>query len=184
MLQSSDNALRPSQGLVDVLPHPKFYFPSGDIIISCLSSVQTVQFKVDKVILSRHSPIFRDMFAIPLPPSPDMIDGVHVLHLSDSAEDVAGLLDALYNPLALAFPRRHPDTPVKASGILRMAKKYEIEPVQKVIINHIENDWPRSLSDWDILQAEITNTRICDERRDLNDSLPEPGAALRFAIDF
>ncbi|KAI0791191.1 hypothetical protein C8Q75DRAFT_805551 [Abortiporus biennis] len=116
-----------------------------------------------------------------------MVDGLHIVHLPDKAEDVAKLLNAIYNPATLTFRRHDPDMPVKATKLMRLAEKYEVESVQKIIINHIKSEWPRNVYEWDVLQQEIKNVaRNYDECEapDINDMFSKPAAALRFAMEF
>jgi len=92
-------------------PHPSLYLADGDIVLSALRSGSTTPywiFRVDKVYLSRNSPIFADMLSIPQftgedPESqteiPETYDGVPLVRLPDDAEDIAALLTVLYNPM-------------------------------------------------------------------------------------
>lgn len=89
--------------------HADFWFIDGSVVLLA----QDMMFRVHKTFLSRHSVIFRDMFALPQPSSPltsnasdpavsvelavDEAEGCAVVRLHDSAEDVASLLYALYD---------------------------------------------------------------------------------------
>lgn len=67
------------------------------------STRKTQLFRVGKHLLVHHSRIFQDMFALPQPQAPisahESYDNVPLVCMPDSAEDLAGLLDLLYNPL-------------------------------------------------------------------------------------
>lgn len=80
--------------------HPSLYFADGDIVVSAVSKDKSyIEFyRVDRVFLARHSTIFKDMFVVG-ESNLDMeqYDGVPKVHLPDDAEDVAGLLSAIYD---------------------------------------------------------------------------------------
>lgn len=80
------------------------YFASGDI---CLSAPLArtwksppaigLIFRVHRFTLSLHSPVFRGMFALPEQPGVnETYDGVILVQMPDSAEDIEDLLDAFY----------------------------------------------------------------------------------------
>ena len=76
--------------------------PDGDVILA-LSSARNPQdkvlYRVDKLILSRHSPTFSGLFSIPYDSAAnEEYDGVPVVHLDDHAEDIFALLQWLYDP--------------------------------------------------------------------------------------
>lgn len=58
----------------------------------------TTAFKVHRGVLSRKSDLFKDLLSLPQPPdSVQYWEGLPVVPLMDSAEDVAILVDAIYN---------------------------------------------------------------------------------------
>ena len=74
-----------------------FWYEDGNITLA----TRDVDFRVFKGILAEHSPVFKDMFAIPQPsgnPSPTaQADDCPIIHLADSADDVHFMLMKLYN---------------------------------------------------------------------------------------
>jgi len=50
-----------------------------------------------KTTLSRESTVFSDMFKLSPPADEPMVDGCHVVRLSDAAQDVEIFLQALYD---------------------------------------------------------------------------------------
>ena len=64
-----------------------------------LNSYAATLFRVDQRFLTRHSPIFADMFALPSGTEKrEEYDGVPIVHLpQDDAEDVTSMLQAIYN---------------------------------------------------------------------------------------
>ena len=99
-----------------------------------LRSSDKVDFRVFKIILSLASPIFTDMFSIPLPPSDSKPsdDEVQVVSLSEhsTALDVA---------LRHIYPVRTPegDTLYFASILAEFARKYQVEALDKVITGYL-----------------------------------------------
>lgn len=95
----------------DVLPkmderHPSLYFDDGDVVLSAPISthmdggrIDVQYFRIHKFTMRHHSAIFRDMFALPTPASQQSYDGIPLIAMTDSAEDLAVLLKLLYYPL-------------------------------------------------------------------------------------
>jgi hypothetical protein len=71
------------------------WFDDGNIILEAELS----QFRVYRGILSAHSVIFKDMFALAQPSEGGDVDGCPVVHLSDSTEDVRIILEVLHNSI-------------------------------------------------------------------------------------
>lgn len=81
--------------------HPNLYFQDGDVILSAPlpSDKGTTLLRVHRVVLSHHSPVFKDMFAFPSNPQVnEMLDGVPVVRMPDDGDELAGLISAFYNP--------------------------------------------------------------------------------------
>ena len=78
------------------------------------------------------------------------------------------------------------------TGVMRLASKYEIEPIRSLIVKHVEADWPHSLEEWDAQQAERSSAAEAylaskDKKfkgHYIDDVYPEPVAAIRFALEF
>lgn len=69
------------------------WFDDGNIILQA----ENTQFRVYRGILAASSSIFADMFSMPQPAlcAETMMEGCSVVHLSDSAEDLRYVLEAL-----------------------------------------------------------------------------------------
>ena len=83
--------------------------------------------------------------------------------------------------------RLDPDK-LKVSGVVRLADKYLLESLQKHLIQQVISDWPTTLQEWDIRDAEIQAIRKAADadttskaRKEL---VPEPVAAILFAEEF
>lgn len=172
-------------------------------------------FRVHKFIMAHHSPVFADMLSMPAPPDVtvnDIYEGVPLVALSDRASDLASLLNALYNPSyviiilpfclfclvthvnvniaclsTLPYKRLDPDTPFLTEGILRLATKYQMEPLRVRLLEHFTADWPRTLDEWEGLERQISATEsrhVCKGGLHLDDRFPEPVAAIRIAREY
>lgn len=84
-----------------ILKHESLYLSEGNI---CLAAVQSsdaevpkwLLFRVHQTILCLHSPIFRDMLALPAEGNTEKFDGVPLVRMPDSAVDLEAVLKALY----------------------------------------------------------------------------------------
>lgn len=75
------------------------YLDDGNIVLSALDTDDgVVYFRVHRSVLSRQSPVFKDMFNIPTGDSVEKYDGVPLVRLHDGADDVKDFLRALYDP--------------------------------------------------------------------------------------
>ncbi|KZP28189.1 hypothetical protein FIBSPDRAFT_276064 [Athelia psychrophila] len=117
------------------------WLDDGNIVIQA----QTTQYKVHRSILAAHSPIFRDMFSMPQPPSEGevTVEGCPVVHVSDRAADVTIVLQAL-------FLRGHvvagEPLPIKVvAAFLRLGKKYEIELLHAEALKRLRYEFPSTL---------------------------------------
>lgn len=68
------------------------WLEDGNIIVQA----ENHQFKVHRSVLSKHSPVFADLFKVPQPSTERTIEGCPVVELHDSAEDIKHVLLALY----------------------------------------------------------------------------------------
>lgn len=85
---------------IPVSKHSSLYLTDGNI---CLAAVETgenkkewIMFRVHQSILSIHSPIFRDMLALPSGDNIEQFEGVPLVRLPDNASDIEAVLEALY----------------------------------------------------------------------------------------
>lgn len=197
----------------------------GSIDVSeSTSSVKRILFRVHKSILSRHSPVFEGMFTL-LDSSNhserhdsdlelsystsdhrksvnSVYDGVPIVELSDTEEQVEQLLGFFYDLLcvfsslvfilnASEFPLFSPpslkfrdsNTPIRLLPLMEMARKYEIEAISKYIVERVKADWPKTLEKWDKADEAL---KVPEEHGPAGrkTKLPEPIAAINFAKRF
>jgi len=144
-----DNAIvtGPSRLYSVPTPHPDFWLFDGSIILS----VESCLFRVHQTILANHSEIFADLFTIPQPEEEGekMMDGCHIVHLSDDDEnDFVDLLSAIYRPDH--FDSLPADANLETvlnfiQGILRLSTKYIIRYLRQRCISLLLTKFPSTL---------------------------------------
>ncbi|EIM81852.1 uncharacterized protein STEHIDRAFT_161204 [Stereum hirsutum FP-91666 SS1] len=134
-------------------------------------------FRVHQTILSLHSPIFGDTFALPNPKGANEThEGVPLVQMPDNADDLEILLKAFYFGYELPYPRLNPNTPDAVRNILVMANKYQVDFVRKIIVDRLESDWPQTVSAWERLESEIST--MGDQEEALEYVMPYPNPQL------
>lgn len=82
--------------------HPTLHFPDGDIALSAKTRTGITQvFRVDRIVLSRHSEVFRDMLAVASDKSnpEERFEDIPLVTMpeDDAAEDLQSLLEVIYD---------------------------------------------------------------------------------------
>ena len=96
---------------------------------------------------------------------------------------------------SLGLERRSSDTAPRFMGLMELAKKYEIEAVRAFVTQHIKNDWPTTLEEWQGQQAEIArleekHCRACHPSRAeaeapyLSSLFPEPASVIKLCMKY
>ena len=94
---------------------------------------------------------------------------------------------------SLNFRHHDPNTPIVVSGVVRLADKYLLDPLRRRLVAQVVQDWPTTLGEWDIQQAEIraiTDAGFAqldnpaERGPPLCDVIPEPASAIVFAQEF
>ncbi|KAI0074102.1 hypothetical protein K474DRAFT_1602155 [Panus rudis PR-1116 ss-1] len=174
-----------------------FYFPNGDIVLSAPrgeNATTKEMFRVHMFMLAHHSPVFSDMFACSDADSSinDKYDGAPLVELSDNAQELTELLRILYHPDTLLSLNKYPaDVPILIRGPLRLASKYQIEPLRERLVELFLHSWPKTLTEFDSAEKAFREKafhhqvhgdrqfRIND--RFAEDSFPEPASAIQLA---
>ncbi|KAM5546236.1 hypothetical protein V8D89_000362 [Ganoderma adspersum] len=179
--------------------HPTLYFPNGDVVLSAsidsAGPPRTQLFGVHKFLLIHHSTTFANMFTDAAAGPGETYDGVPIIQMEgDDADDLATLLNYLYNPTEMTFERFDPDTPLVVSGVIRLADKYCIEKLREHLIKVVVSDWPTTLQEWDVFQVEVEAAKqrvgILNSGKFVSDwdhvcnHVPEPASAIAFAQEF
>ncbi|KZP28193.1 hypothetical protein FIBSPDRAFT_817787 [Athelia psychrophila] len=119
------------------------WFEDGNVVIQA----ETTQYKIYRGALAASSPIFRDMFGMPQPPSQGevTVEGCPVVHLSDTAADVTIVFQALFLRGHVVAGGPLPIETVAA--FLRLGKKYEIELLHAEALKRLRYEYPTTLDD-------------------------------------
>ncbi len=160
--------------------HSDLWFSDGSVVLLA----ERMLFRVHISQLSRHSAVFRDMFLLPQPSpstfsssviSEDLLDGLPVVQLHDTAENVSSLLVALYD--GPSFGNNNRDDFRVVSGILRLSTKYVIDLLRAKALAHLSTAWPASLKAWGA-QEEIS--RMYESETTMPRGLRYPPPIVRF----
>ncbi|KZP06792.1 hypothetical protein FIBSPDRAFT_841794 [Athelia psychrophila] len=132
------------------------WLADGNVVIQA----EATQYKVYRGLLTLHSAIFNDMFALPQPPlelGEQFVEGCAVVHLSDTAADVSIVLETL-------FLRRCSGEPLPLEVVavfLRLGSKYEIETLRAEALKLLFFEFPSDLAGFDkILYGGYRGTMI------------------------
>ncbi|KAI5117806.1 hypothetical protein M0805_004566 [Coniferiporia weirii] len=183
--------------------HPTFYFSDGNIVLSAIPAKTfkrkrtrtgdfrvgfeseqkpAVLYKIHKSQLTANSITFREMLSLPTSTdgANDTYDGLPLVEMPDSAEEIEDLLTMLYRSWDFILRRHHPDTCVELSNVLAITTKYQFDSIQKTIVSHVKKDWPSTLKEWDQFSARTRNIPV-DEDSSFGKDQPEPASALVLA---
>ncbi|KAM5546274.1 hypothetical protein V8D89_000400 [Ganoderma adspersum] len=123
--------------------------------------------------------VFHNLFADADAAAPnDSYDGLPLVELhGDKPEDLTLLFSCIYEPETLS-------------------DKYLLEPLRRQLVAYVVGEWPTTLREWDIQQAEINaikdaifsvttvDGKEIDPGQLLSDRIPEPASAIVFAREF
>ncbi|KAF7315146.1 BTB domain-containing protein [Mycena indigotica] len=115
----------------------------GSVILQAL----TTQFRVHWGLLTMHSTVFKDMYALPQPnASEPTVEGCPVVEVHDDPVDLQNLLKALYNPTYL-LQDSLPFAVVAA--LIRLGRKYDFSDLFKAGVRRLTRDYPSTVEDFD-----------------------------------
>lgn len=149
--------------------HPRFWLEDGNVVLVAKQPSQT-QFRVHQSVLSRQSPVFKELFSYPSRARFERIHGCPVVPLGDSEDDIAALLSAVYDGLTLR--RNTPSDVETTSGQLRLATKYQISNIRDKIMAHLRDEYPLALPDVD---------RVSEHQRTKPDQMYDPIAVIQLS---
>jgi hypothetical protein len=146
--------------------HQTLYFEDGNVIIRL--KVGSTLFCVHRTLLSKHSTVFRDLFA----QNHETLRGYPSLTVDDDKDDMESLLNAIYDGLCVCsvltlgrrtdpghrhveFPTLNVETFPALAGLLRITTKYQIQRPRATIIERLQIQWPSSLEKHDEKQAAL-----------------------------
>ncbi|KAH6915867.1 hypothetical protein BKA70DRAFT_472051 [Coprinopsis sp. MPI-PUGE-AT-0042] len=148
--------------------HSTLWLGDGSVICRAEDTL----FCVHMSVLARHSAFFQDLFSIPQPGLGGgdslVLEGVGmrscaqqipVLTLFDKADDVANLINALYN-IGTKFGSNNDADFRTVAGILRLATKYIIDELREMALAHLRLAWPSTLKAWDLREDQARTQEI------------------------
>ncbi|KAF7298288.1 BTB domain-containing protein [Mycena kentingensis (nom. inval.)] len=118
-------------------------------------------YRVSRDFMAIHSPIFRDMLALPSPPNVETFDGCPLVFLPDSEANFTPFLKALFYHDYLSIGLNSNQLSVLAS-ILRMSHKYEVTSLRKRAATHLSAVFPTTLADYDSLTTKKIDLAVSD----------------------
>ncbi|KAJ7912365.1 hypothetical protein B0H13DRAFT_2476428 [Mycena leptocephala] len=121
---------------------------SPDIVVL---QAGTRLFRVFAAILKAQSSVFADMFAFPEPASAEIetMDGFPIVKLKDDPDEVEVFLKAIFYSGVFLAPWAQPRFE-DVVGTLRLSHKYDVPPLRRRALEHMEFIYPTTLSDYDI----------------------------------
>ncbi|KAJ7629881.1 hypothetical protein B0H17DRAFT_1150396 [Mycena rosella] len=163
---------------------PNFYAEDGNIILAAKDSEnRTIYFRLHRSILVKHSPVFADMFSMPPPPTAEKYDGVPLVEMPDDADGLRTLIALLYDPQCISVILKSEDFAARMFDPAVLARKYQVDWIREMVASHLEQQWPRTLIDWDTMaDAELGYFFTGIPHANLKvHRLPEPVTAIRLA---
>ncbi|KAF7296492.1 hypothetical protein HMN09_01055900 [Mycena chlorophos] len=128
----------------------KYWLDDGNVILQ----VESTQFRLNKSTLSFYSPVFRDMFSLPLPPDEPLVENCPVVVLAgDRSEDWLYLLEVMFPPEYR--PDKKP-TITELAAVLRLSQKYDIANFRRGCLRRLNGEFPTSLTEFDKVFGDWT----------------------------
>ncbi|KAI0356842.1 hypothetical protein OH77DRAFT_1423076 [Trametes cingulata] len=126
--------------------HPTLYFDDGNVILQAGATL----FCVHRSLLSKHSAVFRDLFA----QEHAEFRGLPHISMEETPEEVEALLNVVYDGLRFEMRELTVETFPTLANLLRMATKYKVQRPCTDIISRIRAEWPSTLVQHDTKAAE------------------------------
>lgn len=95
--------LRTVEGELNLQKDSDIWVSDGNVILTAKGPSEVLHgFKCHKSTLAKNSEVFSTMFPLTQPEDADEYEGLPVVHLTDTPEDVKALLMMLYDPMKYA----------------------------------------------------------------------------------
>ncbi|TFK54362.1 hypothetical protein OE88DRAFT_1625221 [Heliocybe sulcata] len=136
------------------IKHPSLSFDDGNLALLCGDTY----FLVHQGLLCRHSEVL-DSLTCKLHNDEHLglIEGRPVLNLDDSSQDIAYLIEALYDGLRDSLCYDHSDMPA-VSGLLRLSTKYQMRHLRHQLLRSLSTMWPTTLVQWENRESSAVNS--------------------------
>ncbi|TBU29539.1 hypothetical protein BD311DRAFT_660896 [Dichomitus squalens] len=167
---SSNRCASPLEEYEVPIRHPDLYFEDGNL--SIVAGRQ--YFIVHRGLLCRHSEVLQTRIDSIKTTDERMLEGLAVLYLDDSPEDLAHFLRALYG-------LSHDSTAEEfamISAVLRLATRYGVETLRESALRTLSLSWPETLPVWEVREKAVTSVDGVYAPRP---GLPHPLVLIRLA---
>ncbi|KAG7091075.1 hypothetical protein E1B28_010132 [Marasmius oreades] len=136
-------------------------------------------FLVHQGILSRHSAILKSSISdIISSPQTTTSEGIPVLDVQDSPDDLYHFLAALYDGLSeLKYDK---DSFQVIASVLRLSTRYEVLHLRNQLLRGLTEMWPDNLTEWDLRESNATTESGVYEPRAV---IPHPIPVINLARD-
>ncbi|KAJ8522234.1 hypothetical protein ONZ45_g1183 [Pleurotus djamor] len=175
------NAVRGRENL-EFTDHPELYHDDGNVILKCRAS--TTIFRVHKSILSKHSPVFKDILdRAASAPFPVKFRDCWLVEVDDDFDDMAALLRTIYDAFNIAVPSELSVEEFPSfAGLLRVTTKYRVERVRSILLDRLHQEWPSS---YDQHLAKVASFSAQYHARDANaeDIIVHPASVIALLRD-
>ncbi|KAI0796264.1 hypothetical protein BC629DRAFT_1592496 [Irpex lacteus] len=150
----------------------EYYLDDGNVVIA----VQNTVFRVHRSVLSMHSDVFRDMFAVSQATTAETLDGCPLIHLQEDARMFGKMIDTFYRGTTSDYANpRATWTVTELCGLLELGYKYYVESLRNMAITRIKTMLPsESAYRWVPIHKGMRNARVIFELEDNE----QPGRGL------
>ncbi|TFY80425.1 hypothetical protein EWM64_g3582 [Hericium alpestre] len=124
--------------------HSDLWLARGDIVLVC----DTTGFCASQCILALNSTVFQDMFATVDPAQNEVSEGLSIVRLQDSAEEMYHLLKAMHFRQYIQ-KKSKPAFKVLAA-VLKLSTKYMIDDLHEEIVDTLASIFPSTFSAWSV----------------------------------
>ncbi|TFY78391.1 hypothetical protein EWM64_g5620 [Hericium alpestre] len=124
--------------------HPDLWLARGDIVLVC----DATGFCASQCILALNSTVFQDMFATVDPAQNEVFEGLSVVRLQDSAEEMSHLLKAMHFRQYIQ-KKSKPAFKVLAA-VLKLSTKYMIDDLREEIVDTLASIFPSTFASWSV----------------------------------
>jgi len=136
-----------------------FWFLDGNIVLL----VQDTAFRVHRGVLSHHSEVFRDLFAVPQPLNQERIDDCAVVRLHDDPKEVRYLLRVFYGGDCYLTNDGGQIEFCKVGALVKLAHKYHVEDLRKGGLKHSKTYFTDDFDVWNSGKIFDSSVRVADK---------------------
>ncbi|KAL6308622.1 hypothetical protein BKA93DRAFT_763419 [Sparassis latifolia] len=129
----------------DLNRHEEFWFQDGNIVLVATNTA----FRVHAGLLSRASPVFRELFVDFEDVVSEQMDDCPLVRLDDFAEDLAALLSVIYGGNGSFGPNVSRVQFSFVASLIRLGHKYQIIGLRDDAVARLKTCFPSKFEEWD-----------------------------------